>query len=98
MSEDTSGIKMLGRRLVVIVFAAMVALLGAKDLQHRTKAKTKGAEASHVAALLHGEVDFMKPKLAQTVDERAALRQEHPDASKKSAKETLRAWMDNLLK
>ncbi len=99
MSEDPSGIKMLGRRVGVIIFAMMVALLGANELYLRNKAKHKGAQPSNVVGLLRGEVDFTKPKLAESVDQRAALKNEaHPEAPKKSAKETLRAWMDNLLK
>ena len=98
MSEDVSGIKMLGRRVTVIVFALMVALLGANELQRRNKVKNGDVAASRLTPLLRGEVDFMKPELKEQVEGRAALKREKTGGEEKSTKETLRSWADQLLR
>ena len=93
-----SGMGAVVRRLGIVVFAAMVALMGAHALQRSHQVKYKGVSPSSVTSMLRGEVDFTKPKLAGQVDERAALKREHKDETRKSVKETLRGWVDQLLK
>jgi|GEM_PF-4408164 len=93
-----SGMGAVARRVGIAVFAAMVALMGAHALQRRHQVQYKGVSPSNITSTLRGEVDFTKPKLADQVDERAALKREHKDETRKSVKETLRGWVDQLLK
>lgn len=99
MSDEQGKMGVIARRLGIIAFAAMVALLGARELQNRHQNKNKGVGPSHVTALLRGDIDFTKPKLAETVEERAALKREHTEGEDqpKTMKETLRGWVNKLL-
>ena len=103
MADGPVNMPMLARRMGVIVLAAMVAMLGAAELQRRTHVKTKGVSPSKVSELFHGDIDFTKLNLKEQADARAALKRDNASrsgtsGSGESAKQTLRAWVNELLK